>query len=196
MDKNSQNFPSIIGAKSRHGLCQSRPSRRQKKGRVNKVKERHLWGAEGLLDSLRSAAGLPPPPGLDPVDLGHSPSGEGKRTRALQSLAGGTEVPHTGRNTRLRDRYCREAYDGVGRLTTSLRRAVLRVMPGIEAYPKRHVYVAADDLDRPCVVAALLSAILAGVYSYIHFGTPCTTWGNLARLNGGTRTRLPMWPPG
>ena len=63
------------------------------------------------------------------------------------------------------------------------------MLPGLGAYPGKGLYVAEDDLDLPHVVEGLLRDILSGRYAYIHFGTPCTTWANLAKCNGGTRTR-------
>lgn len=52
------------------------------------------------------------------------------------------------------------------------------------------MYVAEHDLLIPKVVALLEKQIIAGVYYYVHFGLPCSSFSLLQNLNGGTRTAL------
>ena len=52
-------------------------------------------------------------------------------------------------------------------------------------------------MSDPIVVHKLALEIKAGVYSYIHFGITCSTWGNAGRLNRGTRRKgRPAGTPG
>ncbi len=63
------------------------------------------------------------------------------------------------------------------------------VEPPMDAYPKRGMYVSGHDLSRPQVVARLRRLIKAGSLSFVHFGLPCSSWGSLGRLNGGSRRK-------
>ena len=60
----------------------------------------------------------------------------------------------------------------------------------LEAHPKKGVYVSSSDLLNPDVIGYLVAEICEGRYWYLHFGTPCKTWGPAARRSGCTRTRL------
>ncbi len=105
-------------------------------------------------------------------------------------MLGGAEPAVVGKTVRLSDRCVREAYSGRGRLTQALERRGWHVLPDLEAYPDKGLYAGEDDLDLPHVVGGLLRHILQVRFAYIHFGTPCTTWGNLAGCNGRSRARL------
>jgi hypothetical protein len=84
---------------------------------------------------------------------------------------------------------CREVFAGRGGLSRSLTRAGLSVDSPLEAYPEKCIYLPAQDLGRPEVVARFQNDIAAGCYFYVHFGSPCSSWSSLRRLSGGTRRK-------
>jgi len=83
-------------------------------------------------------------------------------------------------------RFVREAFAGCAKLSYALLEHGLLVRRPLEAYPRKGLYVRSDDLDRLEVRNCLKREIRSGVYSYLHFGIPCTSWANANRLNRGT----------
>lgn len=51
------------------------------------------------------------------------------------------------------------------------------------------IYARLNDLSKRDVVDGIERAILVGYIFYIHFGTPCATWGPAGRLNKGSRSK-------
>ena len=87
-------------------------------------------------------------------------------------------------------RLCKELFSGKACLSRCWTQAGLWVGRPFEAHPKKGVYVSFSDLLNPDVINYLVAEICEGRYWYLHFGTPCKTWGPAARRSGCTRTRL------
>ena len=84
-------------------------------------------------------------------------------------------------------RVCLEVYGGCGRLTAALLKRGLPCRDPLEAFPKPKVYRAEHDMNDRSVVKKLLAEASLGLFSFIHFGIPCSWWSNLARINGSSR---------
>lgn len=81
-----------------------------------------------------------------------------------------------------------EVFCGAGGLSLAVQSTGrMLVLPGIEAFPHGK-YVADGDILTPHVFAFVKHLILCGVIAFIHFGTPCGSWGSFNTLNGGSRT--------
>jgi len=86
--------------------------------------------------------------------------------------------------------FCLEVFAGMGMLTKALEAQGLGVGIPMEAFPSGSVYVPLHDLSDSAVVSHLFHNISQGVYYYVHFGLPCSSWSILQSLfNDGTRTR-------
>jgi hypothetical protein len=98
--------------------------------------------------------------------------------------------PRSGiRPVRFCHRLCKELYAGRGSLSHSLAtRGLLTGIP-FEAFPDGGGYRELHDLHLEHVLDNLRCDIVNGVYMYLHFGIPCTTWGAAARLNSCSRTQ-------
>ena len=82
-----------------------------------------------------------------------------------------------------------EVCQGTGGLSEAMFDEGFGVERGIDAYDADGVYVVSQDLRKRCVRQKLLSLITAGVYFYVHFAVPCSTWTILKRCGGGTRSK-------
>jgi len=81
----------------------------------------------------------------------------------------------------------RELFAGCAELTRQLHIAGLACRSAMEAFPSRRRYVRVHDLDQLDVFEALLSEVIGGRYSYIHFGVPCSWWSSLSKINHSSR---------
>lgn len=79
-----------------------------------------------------------------------------------------------------------EYFSGEGGLNQALNNIGIQC-DYFEAFPKKGIYVPSQDLDLPEVVESQVAKIRAGKIDYAHFGIPCSTWGQLALINGGSR---------
>ena len=84
---------------------------------------------------------------------------------------------------------CRECFAGCGGLTEALKRSRVEVAEPMEAYPKKGMYVATHDLMVPHVLKKLRREIDDGLYGYVHFGIPCSSWSSLRLMSGGSRRK-------
>ena len=85
-------------------------------------------------------------------------------------------------------RLVQEIFSGCGELSRHLYGLGLPVGRPMEAYPKKGVYLRLCDIMCDRTYDYLVIQIKSGRVFYIHFGTPCKTWGPAARLNKCTRT--------
>lgn len=76
-----------------------------------------------------------------------------------------------------------EVFQGAGQLSISL-----RVELGIDVYGAKGRYRESQDLSKTCFQQHLYGLICQGVFAYIHFALPCSSWTVLKRFSKGTRT--------
>ena len=85
------------------------------------------------------------------------------------------------------DGLCLECYAGCGRLSKALESVGFGVAEPMESFPSKGVYVARHDLDDPKIIDGLRDSIRRGVFLYVHFGIPCSSWSTLRFIGGGSR---------
>ena len=81
-----------------------------------------------------------------------------------------------------------EVFQGAGHLSISLGTAGLGVELGIDADGAKGRCRESQDLNKPCFQQHLYDLICQGVFAYIHFALPCSTWTVLKCFSKGTRT--------
>ena len=86
----------------------------------------------------------------------------------------------------LEERWCRELYAGKGLLSYILEERGYNVAFPIEGYKDGRLRPA-HNLESRAVHARLLGDVRRQLYSYLHFGIVCTSWGPSSRMSGGTR---------
>jgi hypothetical protein len=83
---------------------------------------------------------------------------------------------------------CLEVFAGKGRLSASLLGRGLETDVPLEAFPQKGTYRREHDIMNDYVFDDLVEKIEAGVYCYVHFAVPCSSWSALQNLNSGSRT--------
>ena len=118
-------------------------------------------------------------PWMEPL-LVPEPVGESAASGSLMKISRSpADVP-------LQKLWGRELYAGHGLLTKCLRECGLQMASPFECY-RDNVYDGRFDLESDFVHRSLLADAKAGLYSYLHFGIVCTSWGPAGRLSGGHR---------
>ena len=105
----------------------------------------------------------------------------------IEAVAGHSMMPLYSLRLPISRRLAREIYAGAGVLSSCLRSVGFCVGTPVDAYPKKGTYLWWQDLDRDDVFYTLQWEIRSGLYWYLNFGVPCTSWGRSNRLNGGSR---------
>ena len=85
-------------------------------------------------------------------------------------------------------------YSGVAGLTLALN-ALGVLCSSFEAFPGG-ISDAMRDVNNPALLVAILVLIKSGRVRYVHVGIPCSTWGTLAKLNGGSRSKTQPYGDG
>ena len=106
--------------------------------------------------------------------------------RAAASAAGDAQTRPPSRPAA--ESFSRELFAGCSALPSALWKAGVRVGRPCRCYVNGQ-YDRRYDLTRFDVVETLLRDVLSGLIFYLHFGTPCSSWGPAGRLNLGTRSK-------